>query len=63
VPHPVQLVFDGLPEPNELREAVADSVERWYDDVHGDPAWRAHLTVMFAEEVRAELAGATVLGS
>jgi CO/xanthine dehydrogenase FAD-binding subunit len=63
VPHPVQLVFDGLPEPDELREAVADSVERWYDDVHGDPAWRAHLTVMFAEEVRAELAGATVLGS
>jgi CO/xanthine dehydrogenase FAD-binding subunit len=63
VARPVHLVFDGLPEPDELRDAVTASVERWYDDVHGDPAWRAHLTVMFAEEVRVELQARTVRGS
>lgn len=55
VARPVHLVFDRPPEPDALHEAVVAAVERWYDDVHGDPAWRAHLTVMFAEEVRAEL--------
>ena len=63
VARPVHLVFDGLPETEELRDAVAASVESWYDDVHGDPAWRAHLTAMFAEEVRAELQAGMVLGS
>ena len=26
-------------------------------DVHGLPAWRRHLTRLYAEEIRAELAG------
>jgi CO/xanthine dehydrogenase FAD-binding subunit len=63
VARPVHLVFDGLPGSDELREAVVASVDSWYDDVHGDPAWRAHLTVMFAEEVRAQLQAAMGLDS
>jgi hypothetical protein len=28
----------------------------YHDDVHGDPAWRAHLTRLFLTEVHDELA-------
>ena len=27
----------------------------WYDDVHGAPAWRRHMSLHFAEEIRREL--------
>ena len=30
----------------------------YYDDIHGLPAWRRHMTLHFAEEIRRELAGA-----
>jgi CO/xanthine dehydrogenase FAD-binding subunit len=36
-----------------IEEAVAS--EGWYDDVHGDPQWRRHMTLRFAEEIRQEL--------
>jgi CO/xanthine dehydrogenase FAD-binding subunit len=36
---------DGLDIPDEL----------YVDDVHGLPAWRKHLTAVFADEIRAEL--------
>ena len=53
---PVRSVsFTGMPEAAELREALLAAVDEFYDDPHGDPAWREHLTLMFAEEVRAEL--------
>ncbi|GLK83406.1 FAD binding domain-containing protein [Ancylobacter defluvii] len=29
----------------------------YYDDVHGRPDWRRHMTQLFAEEIRAELLG------
>jgi CO/xanthine dehydrogenase FAD-binding subunit len=60
VPVPVRVSFDGIPEAAELREALLAAVDEFYDDPHGDPAWRQHLTLMFAEEVRAELLDATV---
>jgi CO/xanthine dehydrogenase FAD-binding subunit len=37
-----------------IEEAVA--AEGWYDDIHGDPQWRRHMTLAFAEEIRQELA-------
>ncbi len=37
-----------------LREALAPA--DYYDDLHGDPAWRQHLTGRLAEEIRQELA-------
>ena len=60
VPVPVRVSFTGIPEPAELREALLAAIGEFYDDPHGDPAWREHLTLMFAEEVRAELRDATV---
>jgi CO/xanthine dehydrogenase FAD-binding subunit len=30
----------------------------WYDDIHGRPDWRRHMTIVFIEEIVAELAGA-----
>ena len=56
VPRPLQLPFTELPAPDDLQDAIVDAVDDWYDDVHGDPAWREHLTLSLAEEVRAELA-------
>jgi hypothetical protein len=29
----------------------------YHDDVHGAPAWRRHMTLQFAEEIRRELSG------
>ncbi|MET8279023.1 FAD binding domain-containing protein [Micromonospora sp. NPDC005174] len=56
---PVQLRFDALPTAETLRQAVTDGIpaERYVDDVHGLPRWRRHLTLLFAEQIRAELAG------
>ena len=54
---PVQLRFGGLPAPGELLATLDDAVPRWYDDVHGAPAWRAAITRQLALEVLDELAG------
>ncbi|RYG34456.1 FAD-binding molybdopterin dehydrogenase [bacterium] len=54
---PVQMRFDLIPEANalqeRLREAIPDSL--YFDDVHGAPEYRKHLTLYFAEELRREL--------
>ncbi|PRY33016.1 CO/xanthine dehydrogenase FAD-binding subunit [Pseudosporangium ferrugineum] len=56
-PRPHQLRFPAAPGPAELRAAILDAVgDGWFDDVHGLPAWRRHLTLRYAEEIRAELA-------
>jgi CO/xanthine dehydrogenase FAD-binding subunit len=55
VPRPVQLSFDRPPSTDELAEALDAAQLQYYDDPHGDPVWREHLTRMFAEEVRLEL--------
>ena len=56
---PVQLSFSKIPNAGELREAlrhhIADGL--YHDDVHGKPAWRKHMTLRLAEEIRAELQG------
>jgi len=33
-------------------------VHAWYDDIHGLPAWRRHMTLHFAQEIRDELSEA-----
>ncbi|MCE0534251.1 FAD binding domain-containing protein [Kineosporia rhizophila] len=57
VKHPVQLRFSGDEGADEVRRAVLQAVpdELGHDDVHGLPAWRRHLTLGFAEEIRQEL--------
>jgi CO/xanthine dehydrogenase FAD-binding subunit len=58
VSRPVVLRFDHPPSADELAEALDEAEPSYYDDPHGDPVWREHLTRMYAEEVRGELAGA-----
>jgi CO/xanthine dehydrogenase FAD-binding subunit len=55
---PVQLRFATLPSASELqRRLSAIPPERWFGDVHGSAAYKRHVTLHFAEEIRAELAG------
>jgi CO/xanthine dehydrogenase FAD-binding subunit len=56
---PVRLAFGALPAASELAQALQTAVAAagsWYDDIHGAPAWRAHMTHRLAEEVRQSLA-------
>jgi CO/xanthine dehydrogenase FAD-binding subunit len=57
-PRPFQFSFDSLPSSNTLRSAIEDRIppDGWYDDVHGAPAWRRHMTHHFAQSIRDELA-------
>jgi CO/xanthine dehydrogenase FAD-binding subunit len=58
-PRPVRLSFSKLPSHAALREKLEAEIpqERYYNDIHGAPAWRRHVTLQFAEEIRGELAG------
>lgn len=57
-PRPVRLPFPALPTAAALQEAIASAIPAagWYDDVHGAPDWRRHVTGLLAEEIREELA-------
>jgi len=54
-PHPVQLAFDTMPTPGELRARIERDIAAYYDDIHGQPAWRRHVTLHLAEQIRHEL--------
>jgi CO/xanthine dehydrogenase FAD-binding subunit len=56
-PRPIRLSFPGLPTREALRERLEAEIQHYYDDVHGAPAWRRHMTLQFAEEILRELAG------
>jgi CO/xanthine dehydrogenase FAD-binding subunit len=59
-PHPVRLDFAAIPTAETLRDAIEAAVtapEKWFDDMHGAPDWRRHITLHLAEELRVELAG------
>jgi CO/xanthine dehydrogenase FAD-binding subunit len=57
---PIQLAFNAVPQANELREAILHQIPDTlhHNDVHGKPAWRKHMTLRLAEEIRRELQGA-----
>ena len=38
-------------------EAGLDAIDCWYDDLHGPPDWRAHVTRLLAHDVLQELGG------
>ena len=48
-----------MPPRAALREKLEAEIphELYYNDIHGAPAWRRHVTLQFAEEIRGELAG------
>lgn len=54
---PVRLRFPLPPTPGALREAIGSAVAdgEWFDDIHGLPEWRRHMTFRLAEEIRREL--------
>jgi CO/xanthine dehydrogenase FAD-binding subunit len=54
---PVQLWFPLHPRAAELRRAIEAAVPEgtWFDDIHGLPQWRRHMTLRLAEEIRREL--------
>jgi CO/xanthine dehydrogenase FAD-binding subunit len=57
-PRPIKLTFETMPSSDTLRSRIEKTIppEAYYDDVHGLPAWRRHMTLLFAEQIRAELA-------
>jgi CO/xanthine dehydrogenase FAD-binding subunit len=59
---PVRLSFAGLPKGEELARSIARVIPDalYYDDVHGAPEWRKHLTFELAEDIRRELSGASM---
>jgi CO/xanthine dehydrogenase FAD-binding subunit len=56
-PRPVQLRFAAAPSAEALRAAIDARipVDGYFDDVHGSPAYKRHLTYYFAEQIRGEL--------
>jgi CO/xanthine dehydrogenase FAD-binding subunit len=52
---PHRLAFPGLPTATELTGEL-DRIDQWFDDPHGAPDWRRAVTLLLAQEVRAELA-------
>jgi CO/xanthine dehydrogenase FAD-binding subunit len=55
---PLRLHFPAIPEGAELRQALTAGIPDalYYDDLHGAPDWRRHMTWRFAEQIRSELA-------
>lgn len=58
-PRPISFAFRGLPSAAALHDRIEAEIppSGYFDDVHGAPAWRRHVTLQFAEEIRRELAG------
>lgn len=54
---PLQITFATVPTAEELRQALADSplATLVFDDPHGTPDHRQHLTYYYAEQIRQEL--------
>jgi CO/xanthine dehydrogenase FAD-binding subunit len=57
-PRPIQLHFDHVPSPTDLRRAIDARIpaDGYFNDVHGSADYKHHLTYYFAEQIRAELA-------
>ena len=54
---PVQFRFADRPSAEDLLARIEADIppELYYDDIHGRPDWRRHMTLEFAEEIRSEL--------
>jgi CO/xanthine dehydrogenase FAD-binding subunit len=52
---PYRFAFPKLPGTDELRTRIQREIPGYFDDVHGTPDYRQHMTLYFAEEIRREL--------
>ncbi|MFE4454073.1 FAD binding domain-containing protein [Streptomyces sp. NPDC056796] len=54
---PFRVWFPLPPDARELRGVLDGTVgdAGWFDDIHGLPAWRRHMALRLAEEIRSEL--------
>jgi CO/xanthine dehydrogenase FAD-binding subunit len=55
-PRPMKFSFSKLPSAGDLRGRIEREITTYFDDIHGAPEWRRHMTFHFAEEIRSELA-------
>ncbi len=57
---PVQISFAHMPDETTLRARLAEAIpdDLYFDDVHGAPDWRRHVTYHLARDIRRELAEA-----
>jgi len=53
---PHRLAFEKVPAAQALRSRLEQEIPVFFDDVHGTPDYRRHMTFHFAEEIRRELA-------
>ncbi|MEH2487221.1 FAD binding domain-containing protein [Bradyrhizobium sp. AZCC 2230] len=58
---PIQFSFPKPPDASTLRTAISEEItdDLYHTDIHGKALWRKHMTLRLAEEIRAELLGAT----
>jgi len=56
-PRPIQFSFARLPGADVLYKRIDAELPlaAYFDDIHGKPDWRRHMTLHFAEEIRGEL--------
>jgi CO/xanthine dehydrogenase FAD-binding subunit len=52
---PYRLKFPTVPSADDLRARLKREIPKFFDDVHGTPDYRQHMTFHFAEEIRQEL--------
>ena len=55
--HPLRFKFLQIPGADELRATLDREIPVFFDDVHGTPEYRKHMTYYYAEEIRRELLG------
>jgi CO/xanthine dehydrogenase FAD-binding subunit len=54
---PHRFEFPRVPDAVSLRARLEHDIPEYFDDVHGTPEYRKHMTLHFAEEIRHELSG------
>jgi CO/xanthine dehydrogenase FAD-binding subunit len=54
---PLRLRFAQVPDAQGLRSRMEREIPAFFNDVHGRPEYRKHMTFHFAEEIRRELSG------
>jgi CO/xanthine dehydrogenase FAD-binding subunit len=54
---PVRMDFSAVPSAAALAAALTEAIPDalYYDDIHGVPDWRRHMTFRLAEQIRQEL--------